>query len=370
MATTERDYYEVLGVARTADEQEIKRAFRRLARELHPDVSEAPDAEGRFREVVEAYEVLSKAETRNLYDRFGHAGLKTRGYRPAHFDFGDLTDLFSAFFGDDLFGVTQPRRRRGADLAAEVEIGLVDAARGVTRDVMYAVSVACRTCGGNGLAPGTNPVTCGTCHGTGQLRDVRESAFGQFVRTQTCPTCRGRGELIEDPCPTCQGGGRTLEEHTLEVEIPPGIHDLQRIRIAGEGHAGALGGRAGDIYVLVRVLPDPRFRREGNDIFSQVDLTMTQAALGGTVVVPTLDGDIEVELPAGTQPGEVRLLRGRGMPVLQGFGRGDHHVLVNVAIPRRLTPEQRRLVEELDRTVDANAYGEDGFFAKLKSAFR
>jgi molecular chaperone DnaJ len=371
MATTERDYYEVLGVPRTADEHEIKRAFRRLARELHPDVSEAPDAEHRFRQVVEAYEVLSKAETRRLYDQFGHAGLKTRGYRPSDFDFSDLTDLFSAFFGDDLFGVTRPRARRGADIAAEVEIELVDAARGTTRDVSYSVAVSCETCGGSGVEPGTQPVTCSTCGGAGRLSDVRESAFGQFIRTHACPACGGRGRMIEHPCQACSGDGRVLEEHTLSVDIPPGIHDGQRIRIAGEGHAGGLGARAGDIYVLVHVRPDTRFTRDGSDIFSTVDLTITQAALGATVSVPTLEGDAELDLPPGTQPGEIRLLRGRGMPVLQGFGRGDHRVLVNVAVPRRLTDEQRKLLEELDRGLGAEAYDEDeGFFAKLKSAFR
>ncbi len=370
VATTERDYYEVLGVPRTADEREIKRAFRQKARELHPDVSEAPDAEQQFREVVEAYEVLSKTETRSLYDRFGHSGLRTGGFRPAHFDFGDLSDLFSAFFGDDLFGARRPSRR-GGDVGAEVEIELVEAAYGTTRDVTYPVSVPCATCRGSGVAPGTEPATCTGCRGLGRLQQIRETAFGQFIQTQTCPRCGGSGRVIEHPCADCGGDGRGLEEHTLEVEIPPGIHDGQRIRISGEGHAGALGGRAGDIYVLVRVRPDPRFAREGNDIFSTVDLTITQAALGATVPVPTLEGAVELAFPPGTQPGEIRVLRGRGMPVLQGFGRGDQRVLVNVRVPRNLNAEQRRALEEFERTSEPENYREDGgFFDKLKSAFR
>ena len=372
MATTQRDYYEVLGVARAADEGEIKRAFRRLARELHPDVSTAPDAQERFREVVEAYEVLSKRETRELYDRFGHPGLRGGGFTPTQFDFGSLNDLFAAFFGDDLFGVGgRPARSRGADLAVQVEIELVDAASGIKRDVPFPVAVTCGTCSGSGAAPGTSPVVCETCGGAGRLQRVSRSAFGEFVRTQTCPACRGAGQRIEQPCPDCRGEGRRVEERTLGVEIPPGIHDGQQIRISGEGHAGGGGARAGDVYVEVRVKPDPRFVRDGDDIFSTAELTITEAALGTRVNVPTLDGDEELQFPEGTQAGEVRVLRGRGMPVLQGFGRGDHRVLVNVAVPRRLNDEQRRLLEEFARSTDDETYSADeGFFEKLKSAFR
>ena len=372
MATTQRDYYEVLGVARAADEGEIKRAFRRLARELHPDVSTAPDAQERFREVVEAYEVLSKRETRELYDRFGHSGLRGGGFTPTQFDFGSLNDLFAAFFGDDLFGVGgRPARSRGADLAVQVEIELVDAASGIKRDVPFPVAVTCGTCSGSGAAPGTSPVVCETCGGAGRLQRVSRSAFGEFVRTQTCPACRGAGQRIEQPCPDCRGEGRRVEERTLGVEIPPGIHDGQQIRISGEGHAGGGGARAGDVYVEVRVKPDPRFVRDGDDIFSTAELTITEAALGTRVNVPTLDGDEELQFPEGTQAGEVRVLRGRGMPVLQGFRRGDHRVLVNVAVPRRLNDEQRRLLEEFARSTDDETYSADeGFFEKLKSAFR
>jgi molecular chaperone DnaJ len=372
MATTQRDYYEVLGIGRAAQEAEIKRAFRGLARELHPDVSDAPDAQERFREAVEAYEVLSKRETRELYDRFGHAGLRGGGFTPTQFDFGSLNDLFAAFFGDDLFGVGgRAARSRGADLAVQVEIELVEAASGTKREVPFPVAITCGTCGGSGAAPGTSPVACGTCGGAGRLQRVSRSAFGEFVRTQTCPVCRGAGQEIEEPCPDCHGDGRTVEERKLAVEIPPGIHDGQQIRISGEGHAGGGGARAGDVYVEVRVKPDPRFVREGDDIFSTVDLTITDAALGATLSVATLDGDVELEFPEGTQAGEVRVLRGRGMPVLQGFGRGDQRVLVNVAVPRRLTDEQRNLLEQFARSTDDETYRADqGFFEKLKSAFR
>jgi molecular chaperone DnaJ len=372
VATTERDYYEVLGVSRTAGDAEIKRAFRRLAREVHPDVSDEPDAEERFREIVEAYEVLSKSETRELYDRFGHAGLRSGGFQPTTFDFGSLADIFSAFFGDDVFGVgTRTRRGRGADVGARIEIELTEAATGVTREVPFPVAVACTTCGGDGVAPGTSPVGCDRCRGAGRLQQVSRSAFGEFVRTQTCPRCGGAGRIIEHPCTDCDGAGRVVEQRSLEVEIPPGIHDGQRIRITGEGHAGALGARAGDLYVEVRVKPDPRFVRDHDDVISTIDLTMTQAALGATVTIPTLQGDVELEFPPGTQPGEIRVLRGLGLPVLQGFGRGDHRVLVNVAVPRRLTEEQRRLLEEFERREEADTYkADEGFFEKLRSAFR
>jgi molecular chaperone DnaJ len=371
MATTGRDYYELLEVGRDASEQDIKRSFRRLARELHPDVSEAPDAGDRFREVAEAYQVLSNSETRQVYDRYGHAGLRGGGFTPGSFDFGSLSDIFSAFFGDDLFGGGAARRARGADISAEVEIELVEAARGATRDVPFRISVPCERCNGAGAEPGTTPVTCPTCDGSGHLQQVSRSVFGEFVRTQACPRCGGAGRIVTTPCMACDGAGRTVEERQLAVTIPAGIHDGQQIRIGGEGHAGQLGGRSGDVYVRVRVRPDPRFVREGNDIFSTVDLNIVDAALGTTVTVETLEGPHELEFEAGTQPGEVRVLRGRGMPVLQGFGHGDHRVLVNVAVPRHLTEEQRGLLEEFARLSNDETYKQDeGFFDKLKSAFR
>ena len=371
MATMRRDYYEVLGVGRDADEAAVKKAFRRLAREMHPDVSEEPDAEERFKEVVEAYEVLSSTERRQLYDRYGHEGLQSRGFAPTAFDFGSLTDLFSAFFGDDVFGASARRSRRGADIGTEIAIELGDVATGVRRDVSYQVAVVCETCEGSGAAPGTSPVTCATCGGAGRVQHVSRSLFGELVRAQTCPRCRGVGVVVEEPCATCDGAGRRLETKTVEVSIPAGIHDGQRIRIAGEGHAGEPGSRAGDVYVLVRVRPDERFVREGNDVFSTVDISMAEAALGVTLAVPTIDGDLELAIEPGTQPGDVRVLRGHGMPVLSGAGRGDHRVLVNVRVPRRLTDEQRRMLEEFASVENDQMYEDDGgLLGRLRAHFR
>jgi molecular chaperone DnaJ len=374
MATTDRDYYEVLSVARDADEATIKKSFRRLARELHPDVSDHPEAEFRFREITEAYEVLSSTERRALYDRYGHAGLRSGGFSPTQFDMGNLGDIFASFFGDGIFGSAMGGnpQQRGADLGAEIEIELLEAARGATVSVPFDVAVTCKTCSGDGVEPGTEPLTCPRCEGTGRLHHVSRSVFGDFVRAQACPECHGRGVIVEHPCTDCDGAGRTIESRELSVDVPAGIHDGQRIRVSGEGHAGALGGRSGDVYVLVHVKPDPRFVREGNDIYSQVDLTIVQAALGATMTVETIDGTVELELPAGVQPGEVRVLKSKGMPVLQGFGRGDHRVLVNVSVPRHVTEEQRRLLEDFEAASDENTYraNDESFFDKLKSAFR
>ena len=371
MATTDRDYYELLGVSRGADETEIKQAFRRLARELHPDVSDAPDAEARFKEVVEAYEVLSKSETRALYDRYGHAGLRSGGFEPGQVRFDNLADLFSAFFGDDVLFGGRARRGRGADVAVIAEIDLVDAAHGVSRDIPFEVAVTCARCQGSGAEPGTEITTCPTCGGAGRLQQVTRSVFGEFVRAQPCPDCAGSGKRIETPCAECQGGGRVMEGRTLSVEIPAGIHDGQRIRLDGEGHAGVLGGAAGDAYLEVRIRPDERFVREGDDVYTTVGVTITQAALGATITIPTLDGEEELELEPGTQPGAVIVLRGRGMPILQSLGRGDERILVNVLVPRQLNDEQRRLLREFEEHADERTYDKpDGFFDKLKSAFR
>ncbi len=316
--------------------------------------------------------MLSNSERRQLYDSFGHAGLRSGGFEPSTFDLGSLSDLFSAFFGDDLFGMGgRMGRARGADIAAHVEIDLAEVATGTKREVPYGVAVPCDRCAGSGAEPDTPVTTCPTCGGSGRVRQVSRSVFGEFVRAGTCPTCSGAGKLIEHPCEKCDGAGRVLEERALEVEIPAGIHDGQRIRLTGEGHAGAAGARAGDVYVEVHVRPDERFVREGNDVYTTVDLTITQAALGATMTVPTLQGDEQMTFEPGTQPGEIVVLRGRGLPVLQGFGRGNERVLVNVTVPRRLTEEQRQLLEEFERLVGAEAYEpSEGFFDKLKSAFR
>jgi len=316
--------------------------------------------------------VLSNSERRELYDRFGHAGLRSGGFEPSTFDLGSLSDLFSAFFGDDLFGMgSRMGRARGADIAARVEIDLAEVATGTKREVPFGVAVPCDRCAGSGAEPDTPVTTCPTCGGSGRVRQVSRSVFGEFVRAGTCPTCNGAGKLIERPCDKCNGAGRVLEERTLEVDIPAGIHDGQRIRLSGEGHAGTAGARSGDVYVEVHVRPDERFVREGNDVYTTVDLTITQAALGTSVTVPTLSGDTEMAFEPGTQPGEVVVLRGRGLPVLQGFGRGNQRVLVNVTVPRRLTDEQRQLLEEFERLAGEETYEPaEGFFDKLKSAFR
>ena len=378
MATTERDYYEVLGIARDAGEADIKRAFRARARELHPDVSAAPDADGQFREVAEAYEVLSDPERRATYDRFGHAGLRRGGYQPRFTDFGSIADVFAAFFGEDPFGMstTTPRQQaRGGDVQALIEIDLDDAFTGITATVPVEVAVACERCASSRAEPGSGTTTCRVCGGAGVLRRVSRSVFGEFVSQRTCSECGGAGQVLEQPCADCKGEGRLVETRELDVRIPPGIEDGQRIRVRGEGHAGRKGGEAGDVFVAVRVRPDPRFVRDGDDLHTAVRLTMTDAALGTTVSIPALAGDLELEIPPGTQPGEARVLRGQGMPSLASSRRGDLYVRLDVSVPRNLTSEQRRVLQELDHELGAEAYAagddeDEGFFRRLKSALR
>jgi molecular chaperone DnaJ len=260
---------------------------------------------------------------------------------------------------------------RGGDVGAAVAIELAEAYTGVTRTVTVEIAAACTHCNGDGAEPGSERVTCQTCAGRGQLRHVSRSVFGEFVRTQSCPTCGGAGRVVETPCTACAGEGRVLGTKELEVEIPAGIHDGQRIRMRGEGHAGANGGLPGDAYVEVHVARDARFERDGDDILASVDLTIVQAARGTTVTIPTLAGDVELEFEPGTQPGEVRVLRGKGMPSLQRSGRGHHRVLVNVAVPRRLTDEQRELLDRFEQLSGEDTYRRDeSFFEKLRSALR
>ena len=378
MATTERDYYEVLGLSRSATDAEIKRAFRALARELHPDVSHAPDAEQRFREVAEAYEVLSDPESRATYDRFGHAGLRRGGLQPTFADFGSLADVFAAFFGDEFLGggaTTRQRSTRGGDVQAVVEIDLEDAFNGVSVTVPVDVAVGCERCGASGSEPGTGRRTCSTCAGTGMLRRVSRNVFGEFVHQGTCPECGGQGQVLEAPCTECGGEGRVVQRRQLEVEVPAGIHDGQRIRIRGEGHSGFQGGDRGNAFVLVRVRTDPRFARDGDDLHTAVRLTMTDAALGTTARVPALGGDLDLEVSPGAQPGAVRVIRGQGMPALHGSRRGDLYVRMDLAVPTHVTDEQRRLLEEFRRHDGPETYASDddedeGFFRRLKSALR
>jgi molecular chaperone DnaJ len=354
-----RDYYEVLGVGPDADEASVKKAFRRLARELHPDVNaHDPEAEEKFKEAAEAYEVLSDPERRQLYDAYGHEGLKTGGYAPNFGDFGSISDLFSAFFGAGGFDFGGGRTRGGAvqggDVGVAAAIELADAAR-------------CHTCNGNGAKPGTPIETCSRCGGAGQLQAVSRTAFGQMVRNVVCDVCGGDGRIARDPCETCRGDGMIVEKKRLEVEIPPGIADGQRIRLAGRGHAGERGGPSGDLYVIVRVQEDERFLRDGSDLITVIDVPAPLAALGTTVQVPTIDGEVPVEIKPGTQPGEEIRLGGRGMPPLQRGRTGDLRVVVNVTIPRRLSREQRDMLERFAGTLsDDNLRADEGMIAKLR----
>jgi molecular chaperone DnaJ len=373
-----RDYYETLGVSRDADEGEIKRSFRRLARELHPDVNQHdPEAEEKFKEAAEAYEVLTDAERRSVYDRYGHEGLQSSGFHSNFQGFGSFADIFDAFFGGDpLFGGGGMRGggAHGGDVAVAVEVSLADAAAGATVDVEYDVVDRCERCHGNGAEPGTPIETCPRCGGTGQLRAVTRTAFGQLMRQMACDTCGGDGRIAKTPCTECGGRGRKAELRQLSVDVPAGIADDQRIRLSGRGHAGEGGGSPGDLYVLVRVAEDARFVRDGDDLVSLVDLPAPAAALGTTVTVETLDGQRELRVEPGTQPGTVLTLRGLGMPSLRGRGRGDQRVVVNVVIPRKLSAEQQAMLEGFADTLSEENLrdpAEDGsLFSRVRRAFR
>jgi molecular chaperone DnaJ len=358
-----RDYYEVLGVSQDASDADIKRAFRGLARTLHPDVSDEPGADARFREVAEAYEALSDPETRARYDRFGHEGMAGQQFHTDQFmDLGNLGDLFGALFGRD-FGrdmFTQAGPRAGADAETRAEITLEQAARGVDLEVTLDLVVPCEHCGASGAEPPTHPDTCPTCEGAGSVREVVRSPFGQIVRSGVCPTCAGRGVVVERPCVECRGRGRRAEKRTVSVAVPSGIDDGQAVRVAGAGHAGESGARAGDLYVHMRVTPDPRFERDGLDLVSTIDLTVAEAMLGVTREIETLDGPETLELKAGTQPGDVKVLRGRGMPSLRGGGRGALRLVVTVRIPRSLSKEQRELAERFLATETEKNYRDEG----------
>jgi molecular chaperone DnaJ len=357
-----RDPYEVLGVTREAGEQEIKKAFRQQARELHPDVNaHDPQAEEKFKEAAEAYEILSDPERRATYDRYGHEGLRSGGYAPNFDGFGSIGDLFNAFFGGAAAGPAP-----GGDVAVAVEIELIEAARGKTTEVIYDVIERCEHCHGNGAEPGTPIETCERCGGTGQLQAVTRTPFGQMVRTVVCESCGGDGKIPSQPCKECNGRGRQRAERRLDIDIPAGIADGQRIRMSGHGHAGEAGAPPGDLYVLVTVHEDERFVREGDDLITALDVAAPLAALGGSLEVPTLEGTTTVELAAGTQPGEVLTLRGLGMPGLRR-GQGSLRVVVNVVIPRRLSAEQRDLLEQFNASLtEENLRSQEGMFAKLR----
>ena len=370
-----RDYYDTLGVERGADDATIKRAFRRLARELHPDVNNHdPDAEEKFKEAAAAYEVLSDPERRRLYDSYGEEGLRGQGFAPDMDAFGSVSDLFSAFFGGGGFEAAFGGGRRahqggmqGGDVVVAASIELADAARGTQVDIAYEAASLCPHCRGNGAEPGTPIVDCPRCGGTGQHQRVARTAFGQLVRTSVCDQCEGEGRVPSTPCGQCDGAGMFAEQRRVAVDIPPGIADGQRIRLTRRGHAGQRGGPPGDLYVVVRVSEDERFLRDGEDLVTVIDVPAPLAALGTTVQVPTFDGDVPLAIPAGTQPGETIVLRGRGLPPLSRGRTGDLRVVVNVAIPRRLSREQKDLLERFAETMsEDNLRSDEGMLAKLK----
>ncbi len=373
-----RDPYEVLGVARDAGDAEVKKSFRGLARELHPDVNKHdPEAEEKFKEAAEAYEILSDAERRATYDRYGFEGLDSRGFDSAAHGFGSFADIFDAFFGGDPFGAFGGRaaagRVQGGDVGVEVQISLEQAASGTSVEVSYDLVDACERCGGSRAEPGSSVHTCTNCQGAGRVRAVTRTAFGQLVREQVCEVCGGEGQVPAEPCTACGGRGRKAVRKTLDVDVPAGIADEQRMRLAGRGHAGERGGPPGDLYVFVSVADDERFVRDGNDLVTVVDVPAPAAALGTTVSVPTLEGDEQVDVPAGTQPGTVVTLRGRGMPAIGRRGRGDQQVVLNVVIPRKLTARQRELLDELGESLTEDNLREpadDSIVGKLRRAFR
>ncbi len=372
-----RDYYEILGVNRQATEADLKSAFRKLAKEHHPDRN--PDdksAEQKFKELNEAYEVLKDPQKRAAYDQFGHAAFE--GGRGGQSGFGpDFASSMSDIF-DDLFGEFMGGRRgnqrgrgtgreRGADMRYNMEISLAEAYAGKQAQIKVPTSVRCEPCSGTGAKPGTKPSACPTCAGSGKVR----ASQGFFTIERTCPSCHGRGEFIDDPCRSCDGAGRITKERTLQVSIPAGVEDGTRIRLAGEGEAGARGGPAGDLYIFLSIKPHEFFQRDGADVFCRVPIAMTTAALGGNIEVPTLDGSrVKMPIPAGAETGKQFRLKGKGMPVLRSNVQGDMYIQVEVETPKNLTRRQRELLEEFDKEAKAdNSPASTGFFSRVKEFF-
>jgi molecular chaperone DnaJ len=353
-----RDYYEVLGVGRSASKDEIKKAYRRLAREYHPDVSKEPEAEAKFKEVNEAYEILSDEKKRGIYDRLGHAGLSGSGGGFSGFDFGGFRDPFEIFeevFGGFGFGTSRRARhgpRRGADLRYEMILDFEDAVFGTEREIEVPRQETCNACNGSGVEPGTTPIRCPECNGTGEIR--RQTGF--FINIGTCPRCRGRGEIITSPCQECQGQGRVVKTRHLSVKVPAGVDNGTQIRLSGEGESGVNGGPPGNLYVVIRVKSHTYFHRLEDTIHLELAINITQAALGDEVEVPTLDGKEMMKIPAGTQTGDTIRLRGKGVPRLRRDGtntnRGDQVVTIQVRTPTNLSKEQRDLLLELGKTLD------------------
>lgn len=363
-----RDYYEVLGVQRNASQDEIKKAFRRLARQYHPDVNKAPDAEAQFKEINEAYEVLSDPEKRGMYDRFGHAGPNAApGFDP--FASADpFSSIFETFFGGTARG-TQRGPQRGADLRYTLAISFEEAIFGVEKTIEFRRMETCQACRGSGAEPGTEPVRCPKCGGLGEIR--QRAPLFNMVTVTTCDMCRGEGTVIAIPCRECRGEGRIRQPRKMTVRVPPGVDSSSQIRISGEGDAGPRGGPYGNLYVVIDVQPHPYFIREGNDIILELPLNVAQAALGAEVDVPTIEGKERLTIPPGVQSGAVFRIRGKGVPFLRSSGRGDQIVVVRVVVPTNLNDHQRRLFEELARSLDKEPIGnqrDEGFFGRIKNA--
>ncbi len=357
-----RDYYEILGIDRSATREDIRAAYRRLAKQYHPDVNSAEDAEDRFKEINEAYAVLSDDERRAAYDRYGHAGLKGV---PLDFDLGDI---FEELFGFGSFGRrSRNAPRRGADLRYDVALSFEEMITGIDREIRFERLEVCSVCAGSGAEPGTSPVRCETCNGSGEVRQVRQTFLGSMVNVSTCPNCRGSGEIISSPCRNCQGRGHERQEVTRTIPIPAGVDDGIQIRISGEGEPGINGGPRGDLYVRVRVQPHRYFRRRQDDILLDLQINIAQATLGAEVSVPTVDGDHKLTIPPGTQPGKVIKLRGLGVPHLRRDGRGDQLVVVSVEVPRSLNEEQRQLFQSLAESLGTEVtIQERGFLDRVR----
>lgn len=369
------DYYGVLGVPRDATEDQLKKAYRKLARELHPDINPDPVAQERFKQVTSVYEVLSDPQKRQVVD-LGGDPLGNGQSQPPPQGFGGLGDIMDAFFGGGgQARGPRSRTRQGADALIRIECDLHDTAFGVNRELTIDTAVVCSTCTGLGTAPGTQPSTCETCRGHGEVQQVQKSFLGQVMTTRTCPRCAGTGQVIPHPCTECAGDGRVRSRRNLTVKVPGGIEDGMRIRLTGEGEVGAGGGPAGDLYVEVHEKAHPVFTRDGDDLHCTVDLPMTAAALGCSLPITTLDGEETLDLQAGTQPDEVHRLRARGVPHLRGTGRGDLHVHLRVVVPTKLDAEQEKLLRELAILRDEERpgvhakHGGKGLFSKLRDAF-
>ena len=364
----QRDYYEVLGIQRSATPDEIKSAFRQLARKYHPDVNKEADAEERFKEINEAFAVLSDADKRAAYDRYGLAGLNGAGGAP-DFTNIDLTDIFEEFFGMGGGGRRRARNtpRRGADLNQVITLTFEEAVFGAEKQIDITRDEICSRCRGTGAEPGTSPVRCNTCEGRGEVRQVRQTFLGSMVQVTTCPTCNGQGEVISSPCSTCRGSG--LERRTLKkaVSIPAGVDTGNQIRLASEGQPGINGGPNGNLYIEIQVKPHQYFHRRQTDILLDLNINVAQAALGAEIEVPTIEGKQRLSIPPGTQPGRVFTIKGKGVPHLRGGGRGDEVVIVNVEVPTRLSSEQRKLFEQLAQTLGSEVNPQErSFLDKIK----